>query len=60
MKNTIKDLYNIDAKAIIKYSDKVYKIKNDDENVYCLKYVDSLFNNMLVDKIYLYISGSKE
>lgn len=51
MKNTIKDLYNIDAKAIIKYSDKVYKIKNENDCDYCLKYIENVCNNALIDKI---------
>lgn len=51
MKNTIKTLYNIDAKAFVKYSDKVYKVKGLDESEYCLKYVDYLSNNSLIEKI---------
>ena len=51
MKNTIKNLYNINPKALIKYTDKVYKIKNEDESEYCLKYVDCPCNNMIVEKM---------
>ena len=51
MKNKIKDLYNIDAKALIKYTDKVYKIKNDNEDEYCLKYIDCPCSNSLNEKI---------
>lgn len=51
MKNKIKDLYNIDAKALIKYTDKVYKIKNDNEDEYCLKYIDCPCSNSLIEKI---------
>lgn len=50
MKNIIKDLYNIDATAIIKYSDKVYKIKNENKD-YCFKYIDNNYNNNLIDKL---------
>ncbi len=51
MKQTLKTLYNIDTKALIKYTDKVYKIKSDDESDYCLKYVDCLSNNSLIEKV---------
>ena len=51
MKNTIKNLYNINPKALIKYTDKVYKIKDEDESEYCLKYVDCPCNNMIVEKM---------
>ena len=51
MKKTIKDLYNIEAKALIKYTDKVYKVKNNDEEAYCLKYVDNLCSNTLIEKM---------
>lgn len=51
MKNTIKNLYNIEAKALVKYTDKVYKIKSIDECEYCLKYVDNLNNNTLIEKV---------
>lgn len=51
MKQTIKTLYNIDAEAFIKYTDKVYKIKDNKNQEYCLKYVDNLSNNSLVEKV---------
>ena len=51
MKNTIKTLYDIEAKSLVKYSNKVYKIKDKDDNNYCLKYVDNAFNNNLIEKI---------
>lgn len=51
MKNTIKTLYNIDAKALIKYTNKVYKVKSLDECEYCLKYVDNISNSTLIEKI---------
>lgn len=52
MKKTIKDLYNIEPKALIKYTDKVYKVKNENEEEYCLKYVDNLCNNSIIEKIH--------
>lgn len=54
MKTTIKNLYNIDAKTLIKYSDNVYKIKDDNNCEYCFKYnrLNSL-NNNLIEKIKL-------
>ena len=51
MKNTIKTLYNIDTKTLIKYSDKVYKIKDNNNNDYCLKYVNNTCNKELFDKL---------
>ena len=51
MKKTIKQLYNIDSKAVIKYSDNVYKIKDINDNKYCLKYCDCHCNNTLIEKI---------
>jgi len=52
VKKTIKDLYNIEPKALIKYTDKVYKVKNENEEEYCLKYVDNLCNNSIIEKIH--------
>ena len=49
MKNTLKQLYNIDSKALIKYSDKVYEIKDVNDNKYCLKYTDCNCNNLLIE-----------
>lgn len=51
MKNTLKNLYNIDSKAIIKYSNKVYKVKDKENNEYCLKYLDDKCSNNLIEKI---------
>lgn len=51
MKNTLKQLYNIDSKALIKYSDKVYEIKDVNDNKYCLKYTDCNCNNLLIERI---------
>ena len=50
MKNTLKNLYNIDANTFIKYSNKVYKVK-DDEEEYCLKYINSSCCNEVIDKV---------
>ena len=50
MKSTLKNLYNIDANTLIKYSNKVYKVKND-EDEYCLKCIDCSTNNQIIDKI---------
>lgn len=50
MKNTIKNLYNIDAISFIKYSDKVYKINSEDCD-YCLKYVDNQCNNNIYERL---------
>lgn len=51
MKKTIKDLYNIDATALIKYSNNVYKIKDSENSTYCLKYIDNSINNNIIEKI---------
>ena len=51
MKNTLKDLYDINAKSLLKYTNKVYKVKSDDNNEYCLKYSDNEINNKVVEKI---------
>lgn len=51
MKNTLKNFYNIDSKTFIKYSDKVIKVKDENDNDYCLKYVDNQCNNLLIEKI---------
>ena len=50
MKNTLKNFYNIDANTFIKYSNKVYKVKND-EDEYCLKYINSSCSNDVIDKV---------
>ena len=47
MKNTLKNFYNIDANTFIKYSNKVYKVKNDEEE-YCLKNVT--LKNIIVQR----------
>lgn len=51
MKNTIKQLYNIDSKALIKYSNKVYKVKDENDNKYCFKFCNNQCNNLLIEKI---------
>lgn len=51
MKETIKNLYNIDSKAFVKYTNKVYKIKANDDCEYCLKYLNIPCNNSLIEKI---------
>ena len=51
MKNTLKNFYNIDSKAFIKYSDKVIKVKDENDIDYCLKYSDNQCNNLLIEKI---------
>ena len=51
MKNTIKTLYDIDTKSLVKYTDKVYKIKDNDNNEYCLKYIDDSCNKILLEKV---------
>lgn len=50
MRDTIKSLYQIDPKVMIKYSDKVYKIKCDDHD-YCLKYVDQIDDGKIQERI---------
>ena len=50
MKETIKELYNIDVLTFIKVSDKVYKIKTDKED-YALKYVEQKDLNTLIEKL---------
>lgn len=51
MKNTIKTLYDINTKSLVKYTDKVYKIKDDNNNEYCLKYIDDSCNKILLEKV---------
>lgn len=51
MKKTLKTLYHIEPKALIKYSDKVYKIKCDNDEEYCLKYVNTIANPQLNEKM---------
>ena len=51
MKNIIKDLYNINTKSLLKYTDKVYKVKSDDNNEYCLKYCDDNLNTKVIEKM---------
>lgn len=51
MKQTLKTLYDIDASALIKYSDKVYKIKDSLQNEYCLKYINCNCKKEIVDKV---------
>ena len=51
MKNTIKTLYDIDTKSLVKYTNKVYKIKDDKNNEYCLKYIDNSCNKLLLEKV---------
>lgn len=51
MKNTIKTLYDIDTKSLVKYTNKVYKIKDNNNNEYCLKYIDDSCNKLLLEKV---------
>lgn len=51
MKQTLKDLYNIDTNSMVKYTDKVYKIKSSDKKDYCLKYSEKDFDYKVIEKI---------
>lgn len=51
MNNKLKTLYNINSESLVKYTNKVYKVKDDQNKEYCLKYVDNLTSNNLIDKI---------
>ena len=35
---------------LLKYTDKVYKVKSDDNNEYCLKYCDDNLNTKVIEK----------
>lgn len=50
MRDTLKQLYNIDAKALIKCSEKVYQIKTNEES-YSLKFVDHYDDGKINEKL---------
>lgn len=50
MRDTLKQIYNIDAKAMIKCNDKVYQIKCDD-GFYCLKIIDHNDDGRIKEKL---------
>lgn len=51
MKQTLKTLYDIDASALIQYTDKVYKVEDSSKNEYCLKYTTCNCKKEIVEKI---------
>lgn len=50
MKESIKELYNIEVLTFIKISDKVYKIKTNDKD-YALKYIDKVYLDSIIEKL---------
>jgi len=50
MRDTLKQLYNIEPQVLIKYSDKVYQIKCENES-YSLKYVDHFNDGKVCEKL---------
>ena len=50
MKQTLKTLYDIDASALIQYTDKVYKVEDSSKNEYCLKYINCNCKKEIVEK----------
>ena len=51
MRDILKELYNIEPKALIKCSDKVYQIKCNDNACYSLKYVDHFDDGKVCEKL---------
>lgn len=51
MRDLLKQLYNIEPKALIKCSDKVYQIKCNDNACYSLKYVDHFDDGKVCEKL---------
>ena len=50
MRDTLKQLYNIEPLALIKCSDKVYQIKCENES-YCLKYINHHDDGKVCEKL---------
>lgn len=50
MRNTLKQLYDIEPLALVKCSNKVYQIKCND-SCYCLKYVDNYDDGKIIEKL---------